>query len=74
MANFDSGRLGALFRQRAQIAGDMHQAGAIAERLTLEHNQLVRRDGRATLASARRGGGRRIAGAGHRRAFRLRAA
>jgi hypothetical protein len=53
VANFDSRRLGALFRQRAQIAGELHQARAIAERLTLEHNDLVRDAGQAATAGGR---------------------
>jgi hypothetical protein len=53
VANFDSGRLGALFRQRAQIAGELYRARAIAERLTLEHNDLVRDAGQAATAGGR---------------------
>jgi hypothetical protein len=53
VANFDSGRLGVLFRQRAQIADELHRAQAIAERLTLEHNELVREAGQAATAGGR---------------------
>lgn len=53
MANSDGGRLGALFRQRAQIADELHRAQGIAERLTLDHNELVREAGQAATAGGR---------------------
>ncbi len=50
---FRQGRLGALFRQPAQIADELHRSQAIAKRLTLEHNELVREAGQAATAGRR---------------------
>ena len=64
MTSFSSARLGVLVRQRAQLTHDLRHAHAKAERLTLEHNQLVRKadqaatDGgrqRAQLQASRKG-------------------
>jgi len=42
MAALDSARLGGLFRQWAQISDELQHAQRLAERLTLDHNSLVR--------------------------------
>jgi hypothetical protein len=50
---FSSARLGVLFRQRAQLTGDLRHAHAKTERLTLEHNELVRKAGQAATDGGR---------------------
>jgi hypothetical protein len=49
----DNARIGELFRQRAQISDERHQAQRIAERLTLDHNALVRDAETAATAGGR---------------------
>lgn len=53
MTSFSSARLGVLFRQRAQLTDDLRHAHAKAERLTLEHNELVRKAGQAATDGGR---------------------
>jgi len=53
MTSFGSARLGVLFRQRAQLTDDLRHAHAKAERLTLEHNELVRKAGQAATDGGR---------------------
>jgi hypothetical protein len=53
VTSFSSARLGVLFRQRAQLTDGFRHAHATAERLTLEHNELVRKAGQAATDRAR---------------------
>jgi chromosome segregation ATPase len=53
VTTFSSARLGVLFRQRAQLTDDFRHVHATAERLTLEHNELVRQAGQAAADSGR---------------------
>ena len=53
MTSFGSARLGVLFRQRAQVTDALRYARAKADRLTLEHNDLIRKAGQAAIDGAR---------------------
>lgn len=53
MTSFSSVRLSTLFRQRAQLMDAFRTAQARAERLTLEHNDLVRKAGQVGTDGAR---------------------
>ena len=53
MTIFSSARLGVLVRQRAQLADDLRHAHAKTERLTLQHNELVRKAGQAPTDGGR---------------------